>query len=536
VPTVDGDAARDVAVVAAVADELPVGVWVARAPDGEFIYANRRFQDIMGMGARDDVAAGEYAAPYGICDRDGNPYPEARMPFVQALIAGTTVVVDDIVIHRADGARVYIRAYARPVPAADGAISHVIIAFIDITREVVAETARAESERRLHHAQRMEAVGNLAGGIAHDFNNLLAGLELLAADLGRGERDPDRKAAFATIHELTERAAALTRSLLGFAGRGKHRAAPVGLNPMIAGLADLFRRTLVGAATIETRLDAPGDAVVIGDPSQLEQVVMNLVVNARDAVAATGRPGHIVLATRGLDLAGDGGAIDPGRWVVLEVIDDGPGVPASLRERVFEPYFTTRTTGPNPGTGLGLATVFGVVEQHGGVVEITDAPGGRGALVRVTLPAAAIQRVPAPAPPVARAIATGSGAILVVDDEPRVRGAMARVLKVAGYDVVQAGSGEEALTLLAAGSTRFRAVVLDLVMPGMGGRDAYLAIRALDPALPVLLVSGNAANEQVQELIDRGVRAFLAKPCTFEALSAAVAELVAGAAPRSTSP
>src|SRR4051794_14600096 len=158
----------------AVADELPVGVWVARAPTGEFLYANRRFNDIMGMGARDDVAAGEYAAPYGIYDRAGNPYPEHRMPFVQALAAGTTVVVDDIVIHRTDGAKVNIRAFARPVTGAGGAISHVIIAFIDITREVVAETARAESDRRLGRAQRMEAIGNLAGGIAHDFNNVLA--------------------------------------------------------------------------------------------------------------------------------------------------------------------------------------------------------------------------------------------------------------------------------------------------------------------------------------------------------------------------
>src|SRR5688500_8643344 len=147
-------------VAAAVADDLPVGVWVARAPSGEFLYANRRFHEIMGMSARDDVAAGEYAQPYGIRDRDGNPYPEEKMPFVRALVARTTVVVDDSVIHRTDGAKVNIRAFARPVTDAAGAITHVIIAFIDITREVAAETARAESERRLRHAQRMEAIGN----------------------------------------------------------------------------------------------------------------------------------------------------------------------------------------------------------------------------------------------------------------------------------------------------------------------------------------------------------------------------------------
>ncbi len=525
----------DFDVVSAVADELPVGVWVARAPSGDFLYANRRFHEIMGMAARDDVAAGEYAAPYGIRDLEGNPYPEERMPFVRALAAGTTVRVDDIVIHRADGAKVNIRAFARPVPDASGAISHVVIAFVDITPEVVAEAARAESEKRLRHAQRMEAVGNLAGGIAHDFNNLLAGLKLLAADLAVGELDPERAATFAAIDELTDRAATLTRGLLGFAGRGKHRSVPVGLNPMVAGLADLLRRTLVGVTTIETRLEAPGDGVVIGDASQLEQVVMNLVVNARDALASACRSGRILLTTRGLEVAAGAAAeVGPGRWHVLEVIDDGPGIAPDLRDRVFEPYFSTRTTGPTPGTGLGLATVFGVVDRHGGRVVIDDAPGGQGALVRVYLPAAALERTLAPTPAATpgRGLVRGSGPILVVDDEPLVRGALARVLTLAGYEVVQAASGAEAIALFGARTPRFRAVVLDLVMPGMGGRPTYLGLRAIDPEVPVLLVSGNAANNEVQALFDLGVRGFLAKPCSMEGLSAAVADLVAPGPPR----
>jgi two-component system cell cycle sensor histidine kinase/response regulator CckA len=518
-------------IAAAVADELPVGVWVARAPSGEFLYANQRFHEIMGMSARADVAAGEYAQPYGIRDRDGNPYPEDRMPFVRALTARTTISVDDIVIHRTDGARVNIRAFARPVFGADGEIDHVVIAFIDITREATAETGRAESERRLRQAQRMEAIGNLAGGIAHDFNNLLTGLKLLAAGLALHERDPDRQAAFGAIDELTDRAASLTRALLGFAGQGKHRSAPVGLNPMARNLAEIFRRTLLGVATIETRLDAPGDAIVIGDASQLEQVLMNLVVNARDAVVLHDQPGRITVATRALEVAaGDSTDVGPGHWLVIEVSDNGPGIPVELRDRVFEPYFTTRTDGPSPGSGLGLATVFGVVDRHGGVVVIDDAPEG-GALVRAYLPAVAAQPLASSAPvaPVAAARMTGSGPVLVVDDEPLVRTALSRVLTLAGYDVSAVGSGAEAVELVRARPGRFRAIVLDLVMPGMGGRATYQAVRELDPHVPVLLVSGHAANEEVQAMLDLGVRAFLPKPCSLHDLSAAIAAIAGGA-------
>ena len=522
------------AIAAAVADELPVGIWVARVPTGELMYANERFHEIMGMGARDDVAAGEYAAPYGICGLDGQPYPEDRMPFVQALEAGTTVTVDDIVIHRTDGSRVNIRAFAKPVRDAAGAITHVIIAFIDITREVDAEAARAESERRLRQAQRMEAIGNLAGGIAHDFNNLLAGLKLLAAGLKATERDPDRLASFTAIDELTTRAATLTRGLLGFAGRGHHRTVPVGLNPMVSGLAEIFRRTLVGVATIETRLEAPGDAVVLGDGAQLEQVLMNLVVNARDAIESTGEVGHIVVSTRTQLVAeGEAAPVREGRWLVLEVIDDGPGIPPHLRERVFEPYFTTRTQGPSPGSGLGLATVFGLVEQHGGTIEIDDAPGGRGALVRVYLPAAGVDKLPAArARPAPRSPAKGQGMLLIVDDEPLVRVGMARVLRLAGYDVTEAASGAEAIEAFRADPQRFRAVVLDLVMPVMGGRATYEALRALRPDVPVLLVSGYDANDEVHALLELGVRGFLAKPCSLQDLSSAVAAIISGSGPR----
>ena len=154
----------DEEIIRAIPDDLPYGVWVARAPDGKLVFANEVFQQIMGMGARDDVARGEYAEPYGIHDREGQLYPEEKLPFVRAVQSGEETIVDDIVIHRTDGQRVFIRANARPVKDVDGKISHVVIAFQDITPEVDAELARAASEAKLAAVQRMESVGNLAGG------------------------------------------------------------------------------------------------------------------------------------------------------------------------------------------------------------------------------------------------------------------------------------------------------------------------------------------------------------------------------------
>src|SRR5688572_10954460 len=166
-PRVPSYPPTDQDILHALVDDLPVGLWVARAPSGAFVYANRQFEQIMGMPARSDVAVGEYSAPYGIRTRDGQPYPEARMPFVRALAERQIVVVDDLTIHRGDGTTVDVRAFARPVIAGDE-VTHVVIAFFDITREVAAERARAESEQRLQLTQRMEAIGTLAGGIAHD--------------------------------------------------------------------------------------------------------------------------------------------------------------------------------------------------------------------------------------------------------------------------------------------------------------------------------------------------------------------------------
>ena len=499
-------------IVSSVADDLPVGVWVARAPNGEFLYANSAFAEIMGMGARNDVSRGEYAGPYGICTRAGEPYPEDKMPFVRALHERRTVIVDDIVIHRHDGGKVSVRAQAKPVFDAAGEITHVVIAFIDITREAQAEAARVESELRLGQMQRMESIGTLAGGIAHDFNNLLAAVKMMAAVLRRNENDTTKLGYLEQIDQVTDSAAQLTRALLGFARRGKHLSSRVSTHDVIHGVAALMRRALDRRIEVVTELRATvGD--VDGDFSQLEQVLMNLVVNARDAMTNLDHSGgRLVIATR-----------DEGKNVVIEVTDSGTGIDASVRARMFEPYVTTKKQGEG-GTGLGLATVWGIVENHGGRIEALDAKP-HGTTMRVTLPAASAE-----APRVAkgerlRDVVRGSGTVLVVDDERPVRESIAAALRGLGYRVFCAEDGEKAVEMFRERDD-IDAVLLDMVMPRMDGRSTYLALKDVRPNLRVVLTTGFALNEEAQRILDLGVREFIAKPFSVELLSQVIARTV----------
>ncbi len=509
-------------IIMALGEDLPVGIWVARVPTGEEVYVNRTFAQIMGIGMVPDAKLGNYSQPYGIYTRDGRPYPEHRLPFVRAIEEKQVVVVDDITIHRPDGTRVDVRAFARPVGEP---ITHVIIAFFDITREAVAERARHEADLRLQRAQRLEAIGTLAGGIAHDFNNLIFGIKLIAAELAAAEHDPERRSAFALIDEITDRSATLTRSLLGFARRGKHRAVPLAIDDVISSMSELLRRTLSGV-TLEFELGADHRGTIIGDQSQLEQVIMNLVVNARDAVQGTGQ---VRIRTSSTTLAGPPtgavGAAGAGRYVVLEVSDDGPGIPAELRERVFEPYFTTKMKGPERGTGLGLATVVGIVESHGGSCEIAAGLVGRGTTLRIYLPAADHMSSQSRSPIPTAKPATGSGMLLVVDDDAVVRRAVAGALRTLGFHTVEAETGTDAVEIYRAHRSEIRAVVLDMVMPGMTGKATYLALRGIDAEVPVVLMSGYTLNEEVQEILDLGVKAFVSKPYSIDSLAQAIAQV-----------
>ena len=510
-----------------IAEELPVAIWMARAPGGEAVYSNRAFREVLGIEPPSGAPRGAFGKAYGVRQLDGSPYPEDAMPFDRVLAARATVVVDDIVIHRPDGRRVHLRVFAKPLFDDHGEITHVLEAFTDITREVESERARLEGERKLARAHRLESIGQLVAGIAHDFNNILTVTKLAVRQLLPGETDPKRRTTLADVQNVTETAIALVRNLLSFAGNtnAKIVLAPLELAPIVRSIVELAQRTFDPRVTV--RLETPpDDAWIDGDRAQLEQIVMNLLVNARDAIAAEGQ---IVVSIRVASLSADELEGCPaGRYVVLDVTDDGSGIPPEVRDRIFEPYFTTKTFGSVRGTGLGLATVLGNVRAHRGFVEARDAPP-RGTTLRIAIPRCDPLPDERHASPMQadEAATLGNGErILVIDDERLVRRATARTLTGLGYQVIEAEGGEQALKLHAENADAIDAVLLDMVMPGMSAREIYEGLRTRRSDIRVLLVTGSMMNDEIEELVSLGIRGSLPKPFDRAEVAAALHKLL----------
>ncbi len=521
------------------AEELPVAIWMGEVPSGAVVYTNRAFRQVLGIEPPEGAARGAFVEPYGVHTVTGEPYPESRMPYERVIAQRSEVVVDDLVIHRRDGRRVHLRVFAKPLFDESGTITHVLEAFTDITREVEAERARAEGEQRLARAQRLESIGQLAAGIAHDFNNLLTVTKLVVARLLSSERDAERSEMLGQVDAVTDSAVALVKNLLGFASRRKHIPLALALDDMVASVVSLASRTF--DRRVEVRLDLAGvrdpasPLVVLGDASELTQVVMNLLVNARDAIVGSGT---VVVRTRALELAeGEGGAPAAGRWLVIDVEDTGGGIEEAIRDRVFEPYFTTKTLGAIKGTGLGLATVHGIVRRHGGFVTIlTTSP--QGTTMRVGLPPASTDAraslLGAITAASTRGSVTGSEElprgngelVLVVDDEPLVRSSAAGTLRSLGYDVVEANGGGQALAIVGERGEAISVVLLDMVMPGMDGKDVYRALRAQGRTMPVVLSTGCVEDEDARELVVEGASEWLPKPYDVAKLARLLARLV----------
>ena len=401
----------------------------------------------------------------------------------------------------------------------------------EMLRSEVAERERVEAEReairmRLQHGQKMEAVGRLAGGIAHDFNNLLVGVlgtvELLQLEEGLSK---DLQADLDIIASAGQRGAELTRQLLSFARTNEEETAPVDLDGLVQEVVALLRRTL--DASIEIRMDLRlGDLRVNGVASRLHTMLINLAVNARDAMLDGG---VLSLETSEIDPPTPGRrAVEPARWVELVVRDSGVGMPAAVAERAFEPFYSTKAVGK--GTGLGLATVYGIVRSHSGHVSIDSAPG-KGTAFVIRLPAGEPALATRPAPEVPASRSRRDGLVLVVDDRADTRTTGRRMLERLGYRVIEAADGRQALRSVAELGTELSAVLLDVQMPVMNGVEALMHIRANRPDLPVVMVSGFAQPEQVVALAELGAEEILSKPYRLEELSAAIekAEATIGA-------
>ena len=387
-------------------------------------------------------------------------------------------------------------------------------------------TQRHELEQRLRQSQKMEAVGRLAGGVAHDFNNLLMVIEGNLHGLRAGAAAGPRE-SLDEISLAVERAAGLTRQLLAFSRRSPMQRVRVDLNDVVSQVVKLLRRTLGERVALVLEL-APEPMLVTGDPSTLEQVVMNLVLNARDAMPEGG-----TLAVRtqledappsdAPELAGE-----PQRFVRLSVQDDGTGIAREIMPRIFEPFFTTKGVGK--GTGLGLSTVQGIVQQHGGYVRVRSELG-HGTLIETLIPALTARPSDRPKPTMrSKADHPGHETILVVEDEAAVRTLVCRALEREGYQIHAAANGSEAIVRQAA-LGHIDLVLTDLLMPGeLNGLQLIQHLRAVQPRLPVVFTSGYEAQVLGPSFTSSALESFLAKPYELSRLCQVVREALDRAA------
>jgi two-component system cell cycle sensor histidine kinase/response regulator CckA len=406
----------------------------------------------------------------------------------------------------------------------------------------VATVSRDISERRaleqqLRHAQKFEAIGQLAGGIAHDFNNVIGAI-LGWAELGEEQSaSSDARLAiyFKRIHAQCDRVTALIRQLLAFARRQILEPRNLSLNQSVQDVLSLLGGVI--GKDIELHTVLAEDLAVVGvDPTQIEQVLMNLCINSRDAMP---KGGHLSIETHNAEFSGEecrrNAELQPGRFAELSVTDTGIGMDAVVRERIFEPFFTTKGTGK--GTGLGLATVYGIVKQHGGFIQVESEPG-RGSTFRIFLPASENITPVEHRPAVVKdqPIRGGTEIILIAEDHEGIREMARAALESLGYQILLANDGEEAVEIFSAHRDSIALVLLDVIMPHRSGPEAYEVIKGMRPDVPVVFATGYS-NETaaLTEMVERGI-AVLPKPYSPGMLCRRVREALDRAAARSLRP
>jgi PAS domain S-box-containing protein len=487
----------------AIIDNSPALIMVTDT-ERRYLLVNRRWEETFGVRA-------EQAIGRSTAELAGEVTHPDHHDLDDAVAAAGAPMETTTILPGPDGDELTFIVSKFPLRDAEGRVYAVCTIATDITERVRSAEERAELEHRLAQAQRLESVGQLAGGVAHDFNNLLS---VILTCVGFAQRelaeDHPVRDDVEEIGRAADRAAALTRQLLMFSRREVARPEVLDAGTLVRDLERLLNRTL--SERVALRIAVGPDVVpILADRAQLEQVLVNLAVNARDAMPQGGTLSIAVGAT-----ATAGG--DPA--VRITVADDGTGMPAEVRDRAFEPFFTTKA--PGDGTGLGLATVHGIVTDSGGTVEIDSAPGS-GTVVTIVLPASTEGAVAAeePGPPGARA--SGEARVMVVEDQDPVRRQACRVLRSNGYEVFDAPGADEAL----AEWPPVDVLVTDVVMPGMTGHQLAEIARQRNPELRVVFMSGHTEDVLVRNGARSGDLAFVQKPFTSDSLLQAVEAVLA---------
>ncbi len=499
----------------AVLDASPNAI-VAVDSEGRIVYANPHVEETFGWLPRDLIGSSvERLIPNRLWGR----HVEHRRGFLAHPSARPMGIGLDLAGRRMDGSEFPVEISLAPVDTPDGRVVYATI--VDIT-------ARKALEMQLLHAQKMESIGRLAGGIAHDFNNMLFAIrgyaDLLLEDLDPASARPfdkeEARRSVMAIDTAADRATSLTSQLLSFSRRQVMH--PVELKPAeaILALEPMIRRLIGEQIRLVLALDREG-GVVRSDPGQLDQILVNLAVNARDAMPDGGT---LTIETSNVvfdePYAIEHFEVEPGPYVMLAVTDTGHGMDRETRMHVFEPFFTTKE--PGKGTGLGLSTIYGIVRQGGGHIWLYSEPG-RGTTFKIYFPrvmaAAESPQQPAPAPRKAMA-----GTVLLVEDEPAVRDVSQHLLERAGYEVVAPEDPRDALALIETTARKFDVLITDVVMPDLPGPELARRAIAARPGIAVVLLSGyNAETTDIADLLDHGA-AFASKPLATRDLIRVVGE------------
>ena len=487
--------------------------WVAvKSPDGRFLISNKSFSHDIGIETKEII--GKSSKELGFLEDDN------------------LVVIDDSETRAFSGELVDLPPMEMTLPNGEKQIRHThklplcnsqgeITGTISISENI---SDRVALEEKFRQSQKMEAVGQLAGGVAHDFNNMLQAIagfaELVAEDL-----DPDQAQAHDFIKEIqagTERASNLTRQLLAFSRRQVLQSSSVDLNELVQNLTNMVRR-LIGENITLDLIPAANLPRVAVDSGMMEQVLINLCVNARDAMPDGGR---LLIETREAELTEtycqDNPWAKPGHYSVIQVSDSGVGIPAGIVEHIFEPFYTTKETGK--GTGLGLAMAYGIIHQHNGMINVYSEEGV-GTTFRIYLPQTVERKVVEEGEDGVQAEG-GHETILIAEDEPLVLKLMQSILEKRGYRVISARDGEEAIRVFQESNPEIDLVLLDVIMPKISGRKAFNMIKTINPTVPVMFSTGYSSNMLDVEFLTTNNLRVIEKPIAPRKILAAIRDVL----------
>jgi PAS domain S-box-containing protein len=482
---------------------------------GDFTFFNDQVCEIIGYPRQELM---------GMNNREYTTPATARKMFQlfnQVFKTGQSAKIAKYQIIRKDGTKKILEVSASLMRNSDNEPSGFRGILRDVTDRIQAEKDKERLESQVQHAQKMEAVGTLAGGIAHDFNNLLMGFQgnisLMLMDL---DEDHPHSEFLSNMERYVKRGSELTRQILGFARGGKYQVKTINLNNLIDKSADMFSRTKK-EITIHKKFQEDLWSVEV-DQGQIEQVLLNLFVNAWQAMPGGG---NLFLETENVRLEENDYdkpyAIRPGRYVRVSVSDTGIGMDKATQERIFEPFFTTKGVGR--GTGLGLASTYGIIKNHNGIINVYSEKG-HGATFRIYLPASEKQVVKEKAR--TETLQVGTEMILLVDDEEMVADIGKDMLEKLGYQILVAPGGTEAIKIFSANRDQIKLVILDMIMPDMSGGETFNRLKAIKPDAKILLSSGYSLNGRASKIMEQGCNGFIQKPFNLKQISRKIREIL----------